>query len=108
MAVQCIGSSPEQSTITKCNSVNSRLLRLPQIIGQKEVTEEQAEQNRLTGKSPKTPRQYIEPKIPVSRAAWWAGVKGGKYPQPVKLGSRTTVWRESDILGLINQFDEAC
>ena len=83
-----------------------RLLRLPQIIGQKEVTREQADDNRKTGKSPKHPRPQIEPLIPVSSASWWAGVKSGKYPQPVKLGSRTTCWRESDILALINQLRE--
>lgn len=90
------------------NQTNARLLRLPQIIGQSEVTAKQAEENRLTGKSPKSPRQFIQPRIPVSRAAWWAGVKDGKYPQPVKLGSRTTVWRESDIDALISQFNQAC
>ena len=85
-----------------------RLLRLPQIIGQREVTLEQAETNRKSGKTPKSPRQSIEALIPISRAAWWNGVKEGKYPKPIKLGSRTTVWRESDVLALVNQFDEAC
>ena len=28
--------------------------------------------------------------IPVSRSAWWAGCKSGRYPKPVKLGPRTT------------------
>jgi len=87
-------------------SGNDRLLRLPQIIGQKEVTPEQAKVNRQSGKSPRTPRPFIESLIPISRASWWAGVKSGKYPQPLKLGSRTTVWRESDIVALINQLDE--
>ena len=31
--------------------------------------------------------------IPVSRSAWWAGCKSGRYPKPVKLGPRTTAWR---------------
>ena len=35
--------------------------------------------------------------IPVSRSAWWAGCKSGRYPKPVKLGPRTTAWRASDI-----------
>ncbi len=39
--------------------------------------------------------------VPVSRSAWWAGVKSGRYPQPVKLGPRTTVWRISDLRALI-------
>lgn len=40
--------------------------------------------------------------IPVSRSAWWAGVKSGKFPQRIKLGERTTCWRKSDILALID------
>lgn len=107
MVVQHIGKSPEQSTAQYRNNLTGRLLRLPQIIGQKEVTPEQAELNRQSGKSPKTPRPYIQPLIPVSRASWWNGVKEGKYPQPMKLGSRTTVWRESDVVALAQQFDEA-
>ena len=40
--------------------------------------------------------------LPISKAAWWKGVSEGKYPQPIKLGPKTTCWRESDILALIN------
>lgn len=39
--------------------------------------------------------------VPVSRASWWAGVKTGRFPQPVKLGPRTTAWRAADIRALI-------
>jgi len=38
--------------------------------------------------------------IPVSKSTWWAGVKEGRFPQPVKLGPRTTVWRVQDIRAL--------
>lgn len=41
--------------------------------------------------------------IPISRSAWWAGIKDGKFPQGIKLGSKTTVWRAEDIRALINQ-----
>lgn len=41
--------------------------------------------------------------IPVSKSAWWAGVAAGRYPQPVKLGPRTTAWRAEDITALIKQ-----
>lgn len=41
--------------------------------------------------------------IPISKSAWWAGCKSGKYPKPVKLGPRTTVWHASDIYKLIEQ-----
>lgn len=39
--------------------------------------------------------------IPVSKSTWWAGVKSGKYPKPVKLGLRITAWRVQDIVSLI-------
>ena len=39
--------------------------------------------------------------FPVSRSTWWAGVKSKRYPQPVKLGSRITAWKTSDIRALI-------
>ncbi|MEO1281972.1 MAG: AlpA family phage regulatory protein [Pseudomonadota bacterium] len=39
--------------------------------------------------------------IPVSKSTWWAGVKSGRFPQPVKLGPRTTAWRVEDIRRLI-------
>ena len=41
--------------------------------------------------------------IPVSKSTWWAGVKSGRYPKPVKLGPRITAWRVEDIRGLIEK-----
>ncbi len=35
--------------------------------------------------------------IPVSKSTWWAGVKSGRFPEPIKLGPRITVWRVEDI-----------
>jgi len=58
-------------------------LRLPQIIG------------NLKAEPP------IPPVIPVCKSAWWAGVKSGRFPQPVKLGPSTTAWRVEDIRKLI-------
>jgi Predicted transcriptional regulator len=58
-------------------------VRLPQIIGS-------------TKAQPPIPAL-----IPVSRSTWWAGVKSGRYPQPVKLGPRITAWRVEDIRRLI-------
>ncbi|MDP1904520.1 MAG: AlpA family phage regulatory protein [Pseudomonadota bacterium] len=40
--------------------------------------------------------------IPISRSAWWAGIREGKYPKGIKLGSKTTVWRAEAIRALIN------
>ncbi|OPY65058.1 MAG: Prophage CP4-57 regulatory protein (AlpA) [Syntrophorhabdaceae bacterium PtaU1.Bin034] len=36
-------------------------------------------------------------RIPVSRSTWWAGVKKGIFPKPIKLSPRVTVWLEADI-----------
>ena len=41
--------------------------------------------------------------IPVSRSAWGAGCKSGRYPKPVKLGPRTTAWRAADIAALLEK-----
>ena len=42
--------------------------------------------------------------FPVGKSTWWAGVKTGKYPQPVKLGENTTAWRAEDIKSLIESY----
>ncbi len=41
--------------------------------------------------------------IPVSKSTWWAGVKDGRFPEPVKLGERITVWRVEDIRELLDK-----
>lgn len=89
-------------------------LRLHQIVGRPAVTEVEAEQNRLDAetaktsgqrpnKKPKCARSAIPSIIPISKSHWWAGVKDGKFPTPVKLGPRTTAWRASDIQTLVEQ-----
>jgi len=61
-------------------------LRLPQIIGNPKAV-------------PPTPAL-----IPVGKSTWWAGVKSGRYPQPVRtLGVRITAWRVEDIRDLIQR-----
>jgi prophage regulatory protein len=45
--------------------------------------------------------------IPVSKSSWWSGVKSGKYPKPVKLGTRTTAWKVEDIRALIDRLGGA-
>jgi hypothetical protein len=42
--------------------------------------------------------------IPIGRSTFLAGVRSGKFPQPVKLGARTTAWRVEDIRELIISF----
>lgn len=58
-------------------------LRLPQIIGDNKA-------------QPPVPAV-----VPVCKSTWWAGVKSGRFPSPVKLGPRTTAWRVEDIRALI-------
>jgi len=52
-------------------------------------------------------RQILAPTgpIPVSRSSWWQGVKDGRFPKPMKLGPRTTVWRVEDIRSLFEMAD---
>ncbi len=60
-------------------------LRLPQIIG-----------NQKTNPP-------IQALIPVGKSTWWAGVKSGRFPKPIKLGPKTTAWRVEDIRSLIEK-----
>ena len=39
--------------------------------------------------------------FPVSRASWYAGVKSGRYPRPVKLSPRVSAWPWSEIQKLL-------
>ena len=39
--------------------------------------------------------------VPISKSAWWEGCRTGRYPKPVKLGPRTTVWRAEDIAAFV-------
>lgn len=41
--------------------------------------------------------------IPVGKSTWWAGVKTGRFPKPVKLGAKITAWRAEDIRALIEK-----
>lgn len=40
--------------------------------------------------------------FPVSRSAWFAGVKDGRYPKPVRLSARAVAWKASDIRTLVD------
>lgn len=64
---------------------NTGFLRLPQIIG-----------------NPKA-NPPIPPIIPVSKATWWAGCASGRYPKPIKLSPRVTVWEIKKIRDLVNK-----
>lgn len=50
-------------------------------------------------------RPPILPIIPISKSAWWDGIRRGIYPAPAKhsLGLKVTLWRTEDIIELINR-----
>jgi len=41
--------------------------------------------------------------LQISASAWWAGVRDGRLPQPVRLGKRMTLWRTRDIRELLER-----
>lgn len=41
--------------------------------------------------------------VPVSKATWFRGVASGRFPQPVKLGPRSTAWRVEDLNKLLEE-----
>ncbi len=47
--------------------------------------------------------QIVPSIIPIAKSSWWAGVKSGRYPQPVKLSPRCTAWDVRDIRGLLDR-----
>jgi hypothetical protein len=58
-------------------------LRLPQIIGNPKAI------------------PPIPAIIPVCKSTWWAGIKDGHFPKPVKLSPRVTVWRAAEVFALV-------
>ena len=42
-------------------------------------------------------------RVPISRATWYAGIRDGRFPPPVKLGARISAWREGDVLVLLDR-----
>lgn len=67
------------------NLPTTGLARLPQIVGDPKAV------------------PPIPAIIPVSRSTWWAGVRSGRYPKPVKLGGRVTAWKWEDIARLVEK-----
>jgi prophage regulatory protein len=45
-------------------------------------------------------RQVLE-LIPVSRSTWFAGVRSGRFPSPVRVGARAVAWRQGDIQKIV-------
>jgi len=46
--------------------------------------------------------QVAKPIMPVSKSAWWEGVRTGRYPPGIKLGPNTTAWRNEHLQELID------
>ena len=44
----------------------------------------------------------IRPLLPISKSTWWRGIKAGKYPRPLKIGFRVSVWRMEDLIDLLS------
>jgi len=41
--------------------------------------------------------------IPVCKSSWYAGMKAGRYPKPIKISSRSVAWRVEDIKQLVDE-----
>ena len=46
-------------------------------------------------------------RLPYSRSRWYAGVKSGEFPKPVRLGARAVAWKRSQIDALISSLQSA-
>ncbi|CCD04289.1 TPA: helix-turn-helix transcriptional regulator [Legionella pneumophila] len=44
--------------------------------------------------------------IPIGKSTWWEGIKTGRFPKPLKFGSRISMWRVEDIRELIKNCNE--
>lgn len=43
----------------------------------------------------------LPPLIPVRKSTWWAGVRAGRFPKPVKITNRISAWPATEIHELI-------
>ncbi|NSX84384.1 AlpA family phage regulatory protein [Agrobacterium tumefaciens] len=43
--------------------------------------------------------------LPISKSGFWAGVKSGKFPKPLKVSPRVTVWKAEDIHDLLREIE---
>lgn len=44
--------------------------------------------------------------LPISRSAFYEGVKNGTYPKPVKIGGKMSAWYVRDIVNYIEGLKE--
>lgn len=53
------------------------------------------------------PKKNIPAIIPISRSAWFLGVKSGIYPSGLSLSAKVVVYRAEDIRALLNRVENA-
>jgi len=41
--------------------------------------------------------------IPIGKSTLWQKIKDGKFPKQIKLGSKISVWKASDVYAYIEQ-----
>jgi len=51
----------------------------------------------IIGRKPSTKHAGIPALIPICASSLWLYVRTGKFPKPIKLGARTTVWTASSV-----------
>ena len=79
-------------------------IRQADLIGEAQVSQEQAEANRRAGRAPVRPRTGRPGLLPFSSATLWRKVKSGDFPAPVKLSERVTAWKIQDVYAWMNSF----
>ena len=72
-------------------------LREADLVGQAEVTPEQAAANKAAGKGPRRARPAKPGRLPISSATLWRWVKAGEFPPPVRLSGGVTAWKLAEI-----------
>ena len=94
--------SPVAAAIDR--STSAGYIRQADLIGEPQVTQEQAEANRQAGRAPVRPRSGRPGMVPFSSATLWRMVKSGKFPAPHKLSDRVTAWKIQDVRAWMNSF----
>jgi len=39
----------------------------------------------------------------IAASTWWQGVKTGRFPKPVRMGTRMTLWVGADLIKLVEE-----
>jgi predicted DNA-binding transcriptional regulator AlpA len=74
-----------------------RLLSRLDLLGQEEVTGEQAAFNRAMGKGPVRPRAAVRGLLSISEATFDRLLRNGEFPKPIKIGPRLPRWPASQV-----------